>query len=87
MRHGYKQLPQMPLYPSQTLCNMYADADDENEVDAVYVHMLNNNVLNHPDYVDVIELLGDEPYGPYNESGIQKRIGAYLTQLRYWRAE
>ncbi|WP_035430839.1 hypothetical protein [Bacillus sp. UNC322MFChir4.1] len=84
MRNGFKYLSKMPLYPSQTLYNMYADADDENEIEAVYSHILNNNAIQHPDYVDVVELLGEEPYGPYNEAGIQRRIDAYLAHCRQW---
>ncbi|MCM3736464.1 hypothetical protein M3215_11670 [Bacillus cytotoxicus] len=87
MRHGYKQLPQMSLYQSQILYNMYADANDENEINALYEHILNNNALQYPDYVDVVELLGDEPYGPYNEIGIQKRIDAYFVACKEWGNE
>lgn len=87
MRSGYKYLPQMQLYPSQTLYNMYADADDENEVQCIYDHIANHNKLQHLDYIDIVDILGEEVYGPYNEIGIQKRIDAYLNHCKQWRDE
>ncbi|PEL75432.1 hypothetical protein CN603_13190 [Bacillus toyonensis] len=85
MRPGYKYLPRMQLYPSQALYNMYAEADDENEVRCVYDHIAKHNMLQHPNYIDIVDLLGEEePYGPYNESGIQKRIDAFLEHCKQW---
>ena len=35
----------------------------------------NHNMLQNPNYVDIVDLLGEEePYGPYNEIGIQKGL-------------
>ena len=88
MRPGYKYLNRMQLYPSQTLYNMYADANDYGEVRCVYDHIANHNMLQHPNYTDIVDLLGEEePYGPYNEIGIQKRIDAYLEDCKQWRDE
>ncbi|MCU5457116.1 hypothetical protein NST86_12445 [Bacillus sp. FSL L8-0199] len=86
MRPGYKYLNRMPLYPSQTLFNMQAEADDYDEVQCVYGHIAKHNMLQHPNYMDIIDLFGEEePYGPYNEIGIQKRIDAYLNDCKKWR--
>ncbi|SCC33269.1 Phage protein [Bacillus cereus] len=88
MRPGYKYLNRMPLYPSQTLFNMHAEADDYDEVQCVYDHIAQHNMLQHPNYIDIVDLLGEEePYGPYNVIGIQKRIDAYLNDCRQWRDE
>ncbi|PGS64219.1 hypothetical protein COC69_30445 [Bacillus cereus] len=88
MRPGYKYLPRMQLYPSQTLFNMYTEADDKNEVRCVYDHIAKHDMLQHPNYIDIVDLLGgEEPYGPYNEIGIQKRIDAYLEDCKQWRDE
>ncbi|MEH7457706.1 hypothetical protein V7183_10835 [Bacillus sp. JJ1127] len=84
MRPGYKCLPQMRLYPSQTLFNMYADANDEKEVAAIYGHITNHDKLQHPDYIDLVDILGEEVYGPYNERGVQKRIDMYLSWCKEW---
>ena len=58
MRPGYKYLPRMQLYPSQTLYNMYTEADDKNEVRCVYEHIVKHNMLQHPNYIDIVDLLG-----------------------------
>ncbi|EEL87794.1 hypothetical protein bcere0029_23330 [Bacillus cereus AH1272] len=45
-------------------------------------------MLQNPNYVDIVDLLGEEePYGPYNEIGIQKRIDTYLEDCKQWRDE
>ncbi|MBG0962415.1 hypothetical protein [Bacillus sp. SRB1LM] len=88
MRPGYKYLNGMQLYPSQTLYNMYTEADDKNEVRCVYDHIAKHDMLQHPNYIDIVDLLWEEePYGPYNEIGIQKRIDAYLADCKQWRDE
>ncbi|AEA15544.1 MULTISPECIES: hypothetical protein [Bacillus] len=88
MRPGYKYLPRMQLYPPQTLFNMYTEADDENEVRCVYDHIAKQDMLQNSNYIDIVDLLGEEePYGPYNEIGIQKRIDAYLDVCKQWRDE
>lgn len=88
MRPGYKYLNRMQLYPSQTLYNMYTEADDENEVRCVYDHIAKHDMLQHPSYIDIVDLLGEEEsYGPYNEIGIQKRIASYLDDCKQWRGE
>ncbi|MEC0036107.1 hypothetical protein P4L29_16800 [Bacillus cereus] len=88
MRPGYKYLNRMQLYPSQKLYNMYAASNDYAEVRCVYDHIANHNMLQNPNYVDIVDLLGEEePYGPYNEIGIQKRIDAYLEDCKQWRDE
>ncbi|MGH0678705.1 hypothetical protein ACQVPP_16015 [Bacillus luti] len=84
MRPGYKGLTQMQLYPSQTLYNMLADADDGNEVQCIYEHIANHNMLQDPSYIDLVDILGEEAYGPYNEIGIQRRIDAYFAACRKW---
>ncbi|MFC5775171.1 hypothetical protein [Ectobacillus antri] len=79
IRHLYQQLSYQPLQPSQSLYNLYADAKTDDEVAMLFEHIYIHDAINHPDYVDVAELLGDEePYGPYNEIGIQRRIDCYL---------
>ncbi|MCU4797038.1 hypothetical protein OB971_18335 [Bacillus cereus] len=88
MRPGYKYLSRMPLYPSQTLFNMHAEADDHEEVECIYNHIAKRNMLQHPNYIDIVDLLGvEESYGLYNEIGIQKRIDAYLVDCKQWRDE
>ncbi|MED2186821.1 hypothetical protein [Bacillus wiedmannii] len=88
MRPRYKYLSRMPLYPSQTLFNMHAEADDHEEVECIYNHIAKHNMLQHPNYIDIVDLLGvEESYGPYNEIGIQKRIDAYLVDCKQWRDE
>ncbi|WP_226795894.1 hypothetical protein [Bacillus sp. B3-WWTP-C-10-D-3] len=82
MRPGYKGLPQMQLYPSQTLYNMLADADNENEEQCIYEHIAIHDMLQDRSYVDLVDILGEETYGPYNEIGIQKRIDAYFSACR-----
>ena len=82
MRPGYKGLTQMQLYPSQTLYNMLADADDENEVQCIYEHIANHNMLQDPSYIDLVDILGEEAYGPYNEIGIQKKNRCVLCCLK-----
>lgn len=78
----------MPLYPSQTLFNMHAEADNHEEVECIYNHIAKHNMLQHPNYIDIVDLLGEEEsYGPYNEIGIQKRIDAYLVDCKQWRDE
>lgn len=86
MRPGYKYLNRMPLYPSQTLFNMHAEANGHEEVECIYNHIAKHNMLQHPNYIDIVDLLGEEEsYGPYNEIGIQKRIDAYLVDCKQWR--
>ncbi|MCU4787408.1 hypothetical protein OCF11_23870 [Bacillus cereus] len=88
MRPGYKYLNRMPLYPSQTLFIMHAEADNHEEVECIYNHIAKHNMLQHPNYIDIVDLLGEEEsYGPYNEIGIQKRIDAYLVDCKQWRDE
>ncbi|PGS04865.1 hypothetical protein COC45_28315 [Bacillus cereus] len=87
MRAGYKCLPQMKLYSSQTLYNMYANANDETEEQCVLQHIANHNMLQNHSYIDLVDILGEETYGPYNEIGIQKRIDAYLALCKRWRDE
>ncbi|MGN4944556.1 hypothetical protein [Bacillus cereus group sp. MYBK104-1] len=88
MRPGYKYLNRMPLYPSKTLFNMHAEANGHEEVECIYNHIAKHNMLQHPNYIDIVELLGEEEsYGPYNEIGIQKRIDAYLVDCKQWRDE
>ncbi|MGK9485091.1 hypothetical protein [Bacillus tropicus] len=88
MRPGYKYLNRMPLYPSQTLFNMHTEADNHEEVECIYNHIAKHNMLQHPNYIDIVDLLGEEEsYGPYNEIGIQKRIDAYLVDCKQWRDE
>ncbi|CAM4311159.1 hypothetical protein [Bacillus wiedmannii] len=88
MRPGYKYLSRMPLYPSQTLFNMHAEAVDHKEVECIYNHIAKHNMLQHPNYIDIVDLLGtEEPYGPYNEIGIQERINAYLVDCKQWGEE
>ncbi|MRC88243.1 hypothetical protein GH879_34210 [Bacillus thuringiensis] len=54
----------------------------------MYNHIANHSMLKNPNYVDIVDLLGEEDsYGPYNEIGIQKRIDAYLEDCKQWRDE
>lgn len=84
MRHGYKELPQMPhLYPSQTLFNMWTEAESDDELETVYNHLLNHDAFyspEYPDYLDLSELFLDEEavHHLYNETGVQNRIDSYL---------
>ncbi|PDZ49879.1 hypothetical protein CON07_19765 [Bacillus sp. AFS094611] len=82
MRAGYRGLPQMQLYPSQMLYNMLVDVDDENEMQCVYEHIAHHNMLHDPSYIDLVDILGEEAYGPYNEIGVQRRIDAYFTACK-----
>lgn len=84
VRAGYKGLPQMQLYPSQTLYNMLADADNENEEQCIYEHIAIHNMLQDPSYIDLVDILDEEAYGPYNEIGIQRRIDTYFAACREW---
>lgn len=60
MRPGYKYLKRMPLYPSQTLFNMHAEADDHEEARCIYNHIAKHDMLQHPNYIDIVDLLGVE---------------------------
>jgi hypothetical protein len=81
VRPGYRYLQyNSSLYPSQVLYNMWAEADEEEELDAIHQHLLRHGAFRQSEYMDLQDLFMDEDtvQGPYNERGMQKRIDAYF---------
>lgn len=44
------------LYPSQHLFDLWSDAEEDGELDAVYQHLLQHRAFNSPEYPDYLDI-------------------------------